>query len=169
MRNRPRLTHCKNGHEFTPSNTYVSPSGKYRTCRICTRERSKRWEFANPEKVKQNYRNQLAKGSHAKSRRKWESKNPSYYRNKQLKNSYKLTVEDFDRMLEDQKGLCGICKEPMAKAYVDHCHESGIVRELLCFSCNISLGHFKDNIETLKSAIAYLEKHNAKYRKFSSF
>ena len=40
--------------------------------------------------------------------------------------------------------------------FIDHCHETGKVRGLLCSKCNIALGNFDDDIETLKRAISYL-------------
>lgn len=46
----------------------------------------------------------------------------------------------------------------MQKLYIDHCHKTNQVRGLLCFSCNSALGHFKDNVESLKKAIKYLKK-----------
>jgi molybdopterin-biosynthesis enzyme MoeA-like protein len=52
-----------------------------------------------------------------------------------------------------QQGLCAICEAAPAK-HVDHDHETGAVRALLCFVCNGGLGQFKDN-ETLLHAAAY--------------
>lgn len=40
---------------------------------------------------------------------------------------------------------------------IDHCHVTGVIRGQLCFSCNTALGHFKDDIDVLKSALRYLE------------
>jgi hypothetical protein len=57
---------------------------------------------------------------------------------------------------------CMICDAPRKAnkmLCIDHCHTTGRIRGVLCDDCNIALGKFKDNIETLKSAINYLEEH----------
>lgn len=72
---------------------------------------------------------------------------------------YGLTQNAFDLMVEKQLGKCAICGRSPEVFRIDHCHVTGKLRELLCFGCNVSLGHFQDNIETLKSAINYLRKH----------
>lgn len=76
-----------------------------------------------------------------------------------------VTDEDYQRMRKEQNDSCAICgtDTPGGRGdwHIDHCHTSGKVRGLLCFPCNTSLGHFKDNIETLANAIAYLEKHKS--------
>ena len=83
-------------------------------------------------------------------------------KSKQLKSSYGITLAYFNGMLELQNSVCAICNEPQKGKYlaVDHCHETGKVRGLLCENCNKALGQFHDNITLLKSAIAYLEKHS---------
>ena len=67
-------------------------------------------------------------------------------------------------MLVQQNYSCGICKKHESefkyKLRVDHCHTTGKVRELLCNSCNVLLGHSKENINNLNNAIGYLIKHN---------
>jgi 5-methylcytosine-specific restriction endonuclease McrA len=65
-----------------------------------------------------------------------------------------------DELFILQQGLCAICKEPMSAPHLDHCHDRKKLRELLCPGCNKGLGHFRDNIEYLSNAIAYLEKHS---------
>lgn len=55
-----------------------------------------------------------------------------------------------------QKGRCKICREKLTQYHVDHDHETGEFRGLLCGNCNVGLGCFKDNIESLKRAIVYL-------------
>jgi Recombination endonuclease VII len=73
--------------------------------------------------------------------------------------TYGLTVEDFDRRLADQHGRCAICgtDEPGTKGWcVDHDHESGAVRGLLCSPCNLAIGYMGDDPERLKAAATYL-------------
>ena len=96
----------------------------------------------------------------------------SYYtgdissRNKQLKKRYNITIDDYDRMLQEQKGVCAICHKPetsenqygIKRLCVDHCHKSGKVRGLLCFSCNSMLGFSKDSYVILVNAVYYLAK-----------
>jgi hypothetical protein len=70
---------------------------------------------------------------------------------------YGISAADADRMLEEQNGLCAICTEKPAE-HVDHCHDSGRVRGLLCFNCNGGLGQFGDRVDILSRAIDYLER-----------
>lgn len=76
---------------------------------------------------------------------------------------YGLTLEQFASMQSDQKGLCLICDNPFGdnpkNMHIDHCHSTGKVRGLLCHSCNIGLGKFKDDPELLTKAIEYLKRH----------
>lgn len=90
-----------------------------------------------------------------------------------LKNKYSMSLEEYLARIEQQNGVCAICKLPEtrivksnSKKYsldiaprlaVDHNHETGANRGLLCTKCNIAIGHFQDSIENLKAAIEYLE------------
>lgn len=78
------------------------------------------------------------------------------------------SVDIYYEMLKKQDKKCAICKlEEKRKSRsgnicalsIDHCHKTGQIRELLCHDCNTGIGKFKDNIDLLKQAIAYLEKH----------
>lgn len=82
---------------------------------------------------------------------------------------FNITAADFDRMLEAQGNACAICLSPESGHVgwsVDHDHSccspqkscGKCVRGLLCFSCNIGLGHFRDDVAVIESAIAYLER-----------
>jgi hypothetical protein len=73
----------------------------------------------------------------------------------QLKAKYGITDEDYDAMAEAQGYRCAIC-ESDAPFVVDHCHQTGRVRGLLCHNCNVGLGHFKDNPQILTAALQYL-------------
>ena len=81
-------------------------------------------------------------------------------RSRQLKRHYGITAAEFDIMLANQGGCCAICgtTNPGGKGafHVDHCHETGTVRGLLCQQCNMGLGHFQDNTQSLAIAIYYL-------------
>ncbi|MFE5406568.1 endonuclease VII domain-containing protein [Streptomyces sp. NPDC056580] len=77
-------------------------------------------------------------------------------RTQYLKRNYGLTEAERDAMIASQRGLCVICLEAPA-AHVDHCHETGRVRGVLCFSCNAALGQFKDQPEVIRRAAAYVE------------
>lgn len=90
--------------------------------------------------------------------------NPSK-RRKELLKSYGLTIDDYNSMYEKQEGKCAICGTVKKRCghdglVVDHCHNKGHVRGLLCSSCNNGLGRFKDSIESLKKAADYLMKYS---------
>lgn len=75
--------------------------------------------------------------------------------------SYFITDDEYDTILEEQGGACAICGNRDGNAVgfalcVDHDHETGRVRGLLCVKCNLLIGHADENPETLKSASEYL-------------
>ncbi|MFI6192605.1 endonuclease VII domain-containing protein [Streptomyces sp. NPDC051136] len=73
-----------------------------------------------------------------------------------FKRKYNLTEAERDQLVADQGGVCCICLAAPA-AHVDHCHETGRVRGVLCFSCNAALGQFKDRPDAIRRAAAYVE------------
>jgi hypothetical protein len=77
-----------------------------------------------------------------------------------LKRRYGISAAEADVMLAAQLGLCAICHEAPA-AHVDHDHETGAVRALLCFNCNGGLGQFRDDPVVLRAAADYVERHQA--------
>jgi len=87
-------------------------------------------------------------------------------KNQKLKRNYGITLEQYNQMFAEQKGLCAICgeKETTKNQYklrqlsVDHNHVTGQVRSLLCSNCNLLLGCAKDSKEILLKAILYLSK-----------
>lgn len=74
---------------------------------------------------------------------------------------YGISEETYQTMLDDQRGICAICGLSMDKPHVDHDHNSGKVRALLCGNCNTAIGLLKESIQTLESAIQYLQYHNS--------
>lgn len=77
-----------------------------------------------------------------------------------LKRRYGLSLEDFDDLLERQGGVCAVCKEA-PPTEVDHDHDTGEVRGLLCSPCNGAVGLFGDDPDVIRRAIAYLILHGA--------
>ncbi|RBY97482.1 endonuclease [Blastococcus sp. TF02-8] len=75
-----------------------------------------------------------------------------------LRRRYGITAAEADAMLATQGGVCAICRAAPA-AHVDHDHDSGAVRALLCFNCNGGLGQFRDDPWLLRRAAFYVEHH----------
>ena len=76
-------------------------------------------------------------------------------RKSHLKRKYGLTLEAFDELLASQGGGCAICGRPDADN-VDHDHETGRVRGILCFPCNVAIGLLDDDEERALAAVAYI-------------
>ncbi len=76
---------------------------------------------------------------------------------------YGITYEQYEALLQSQRGLCAICKQvPGRKGLgVDHCHETGQIRGLLCSRCNTALGLLKDRAENCLRAADYLDYHDS--------
>jgi len=97
-------------------------------------------------------RNQYQNEYRAKDRQKAKIYNAKY--------TYGLEPEEYKKLISRQK--CDICDttDPGAKDFhIDHCHETGKIRGLLCQSCNHLLGCAKDNITNLQKAINYLDRN----------
>jgi hypothetical protein len=104
---------------------------------------------------------------------RWKANNAEKIRLKnrklQVKNVYGLSWEEYELLYNKFSGHCGICgtslkmvtekHEQNKAACVDHDHPTGKVRGILCRSCNVALGHFKDSKDRIWNAYKYLEDH----------
>ena len=72
----------------------------------------------------------------------------------------KIDPKYYQSELIKQKGKCSICGKEMVRVIIDHDHKTGKIRGLLCDKCNVALGFWKDDINTLHKAIEYLEKNS---------
>ena len=76
--------------------------------------------------------------------------------------TYNLTAEQYEDILQKQESKCAICgtvnsiNKRVGGLFIDHDHDTNIVRGLLCHQCNAGLGYFKDNVNLLNNAINYL-------------
>jgi hypothetical protein len=81
-------------------------------------------------------------------------------RRARLKRSFGMTVQQYDEMLDAQGGCCALCGSDFpggrGRFVVDHCHDTGRVRGLLCNLCNVGLGALRDSPQLLQKAIHYL-------------
>lgn len=121
-----------------------------------------RWAKKNRLKIKNNHAKTYKANKDAikKSATSYAIKHPEINRRAQRKRKYGLSHEDFLNLLEAQKFMCAIGGEVISEetCHVDHNHDTGKVRGLLCLKHNIGLGHFNDNIDELKKAILYLRR-----------
>ena len=116
----------------------------------------KRWKDLNADKIRQ-YRET------AKDRPIKGMSHKDYYRNCWLHSKYGITLAQYDEILAVQDGKCAICgngksvrKEKEFPLSVDHDHETGRIRGLLCHNCNVALGSLRNSVPLLQKAITYL-------------
>lgn len=80
-------------------------------------------------------------------------------RGEHYQRTYGIGIEEYNIILVKQGGTCKICDgEPGARSlHIDHCHDTGKIRGLLCANCNTGIGNLKDDINLLEKAINYLK------------
>lgn len=108
----------------------------YRTnCKLCENERSRKYH--NENKATRSFQNKM-----------WK-----------IENRFGITIDKYESMLAAQDYGCKICQgnDLDRSLAIDHNHETGKVRGLLCSKCNRGLGYFQDNVELLQKAIDYLK------------
>ena len=113
--------------------------GRQSRCKTCEYEGYKRRLAEDPERVRK-----ISRESRMRNRRR---------------QTYGVTNEEFEEMCEAQGGICAICqREPgQLGLCIDHDHETGEVRGVICSPCNSGLGLFQDDPEFLRAAAAYIE------------
>ena len=122
------------------------------------------WLKAHPEKQRMYYDHANAR-RHEDMEKNRESERRSY--RKRFFERLGITQEDYNRMMFQQEGGCWICgtepathkTSPDKLLIVDHDHDDGTVRGLLCQKCNKALGLFNDDLSLVVQAVHYLTKH----------
>jgi hypothetical protein len=142
----PTSKQCRTCGETKPierfNKRYRTKDGRVGACKDCTN-------------AYQREHNQIPK-VRAKIRKK--------YRAIYIMQRYGMTLEEYEILLVSQGGVCAICgsessgRDSAKHLDVDHDHDTGRVRGLLCHHCNVGMGHFKDDVNLMKAAIQYLER-----------
>ena len=128
------------------------------------RTQQKSYRKANAERIAEKDRDyrEINRDQIQKNGAAWRAANKELIRSYSLRRLYGIDLEDFNRMLEEQGHLCKVCSvsEPRGNGtwHVDHCHETGVVRGLLCSACNTGIGKLKDSSSVVLSALRYLLK-----------
>jgi hypothetical protein len=105
---------------------------------------------------------QRTKGKYYETRKAYSLAHRRERLNYDLKTSYGLTVEAYESMLASQGGVCAICGGVSVsgrRLAVDHDHDTGLVRALLCDTCNASIGFARDDPSLLDRMAQYLRMH----------
>lgn len=119
----------------------------------------------NPCRSKKGLQRYRASPEARLAQKKARERNADRYREKDVwrhrERKYGLSKERFFEMLRIQGGACAICgthdpKGAFGVFCVDHCHETGVVRGLLCQSCNVAIGALGDTADSVQRAVDYL-------------
>jgi hypothetical protein len=140
--------------------------GRTSECAECRNAAVKQWRIDNPERAKKIEHNRARDYSKEISRTKAYRATPEgkrRMRGYRLKAEYGISLEQYEDLLDEQGGVCAICKRPPsgenhANTYlhVDHDHVSGHVRGLLCHPCNTAIGLLGDDPERIQAAASYV-------------
>lgn len=129
---------CRDWYERNKDSERQKARRRARVYGPAARERNRRWALKNPEQARYHSRKKL------------------------LGKKYGMTIAEHAAMFAAQGFACGACGSPEPNSQkgwsTDHCHATNKVRGILCHHCNVGLGHAKDNLDTLRAWIVYLER-----------
>lgn len=178
-----KVTFC---NKHNQDKKLIGKTKKIYRCYDCNNEYRRAYNLLNKEKIKQ--KNKEYNDRTRERRQEWVRQdriaNPDRYRDYSQKyhhinyvqyqarrtaRKYGLTYEAYVSMIEASNHKCAICgceekrrlgrEERLTQLSVDHDHNTGKVRGLVCYGCNLIIGYANDNIEVLQSAINYLQSH----------
>lgn len=159
---------CKHHGLLKPED--VKSNGR---CKICHRLSANKKRNTDAEtKARRNARVAQLRAENPEKYREMDKRHraawmPKGYRIREVLQLRGISADQYEQMVKDHNDKCSICGMPetrrnpknpdeICRLVIDHCHETNIVRGLLCHGCNVALGSFKDNIEILRNAIDYL-------------
>jgi hypothetical protein len=127
--------------------------------RLKAKERRQKYRLLYPEKLREQSRKRVrSKEKSAQKQRERRKKFPERIRLQRARRKYGLSEERHLELLTKQENKCAICMlQPKKNLCVDHCHNTGKVRGLLCNACNRGIGYLGDNPDRIRRAIDYLK------------
>lgn len=138
-----------------------------------SRANGRKWYAANKEKRDADNRARQLRRYHANLEKSRAYAREIYWANRDKKREQKLiadhgiTAETFSALFAEQDGRCKVCQRHQSELKrvlnVDHDHETGYIRGLLCIECNTALGLAKDSPQRLRDLAKYLEDCGLKY------
>jgi Autographiviridae endonuclease VII len=146
-----RCSHCK---EIKPNAEFYPRKGMHdgldRRCKQCSSESSEAWRLKNKPRA-------------AELQKEWRTKNKDRAADYFLKRLYGIPHGTYEKLFAAQDGKCAICGTDKPgkrdrRFHVDHDHDSGAVRGLLCSPCNLGIGQLQHNRDILWAAIEYLDR-----------
>ncbi|MBE1597235.1 endonuclease VII domain-containing protein [Streptomyces stelliscabiei] len=149
MKRCPDCGETKPLNAFYSSQSHTSTTKTSAHCRECSRRRNREYRARNAEAIT--------------ARRRAARQTPEGLRksrDRDLRRHYGISLVDLERMIHAQENRCGICSDEFTshkQTHVDHCHRTGSIRGILCATCNLMLGHAKDDQQRLLAAAQYLE------------
>lgn len=159
-----RCGHEKSVEQF--SKRSASPNGRHYYCRVCAAEINRK-AYQQHRKERLALAKEYARDATNRARiHAYQVEYRKKYRPRrqarELELFYGISQSQYDAMLSEQNGACAICGKPEKRQGrrlgVDHCHETGEIRGLICLKCNIGIGSFDDDPATLMCAVRYLKK-----------
>lgn len=124
----------------------ANKDGRFNTCKKCQYKRLQ--EFRKDPAHKERFK--------------------EYRRNNSITQRYGISIETYNDLVNIQQNKCKICgnhpnkKGPIQNQslHIDHCHNTGKVRGLLCHLCNRAIGLFRERIDLIEKSLEYLNSHN---------
>lgn len=169
----PRCRIQKEDTEFGKNKLHRSGLDTY--CKACRYEDNKAYRLKNAEKVSKYRKNYYSEHKEAEKARMKEYRQGAPKkttapimrkgREARLRRTFNLSPEEYALMLEKQNGVCAICggtNKSGSYLHVDHDHATGMLRSLLCNTCNLALGLVHEKISTLQAMIHYLNQYSKK-------
>jgi hypothetical protein len=154
--------YCNRCNQTKPIDSFgnwkLGKDGKQLYCKECTNKQGRGYYDTNPRVIEC----RRVAIERSKERKLKSAERPQWV-NYYLTRTYGITVHDYDAMLAAQKNVCAICLQTSKgtkrkRLHVDHDHQTGAIRGLLCVSCNIILGRWNDSPEIARRAVEYLLK-----------
>ena len=137
------------------------------------RIRAREWYTAHPEKVVAYRRarkvktaayNKTWNEAHKMEKSNWTQAHKGEQRERDLVREYGISIAEYNHLFELQEGKCSICgthqSELKKRLHIDHNHETGKVRGLLCQKCNVAIGLLQDNWILLQNAANYIHQYS---------